>query len=273
MTRNEKRDMNKEKNIECPRFKKHIKNKKSGNDEKENDKSGHDKSKGSVSAVSSNLSRNVITNIDPKQSAYVVKRRGAILNTKKASPAPVNCLKDSETDGSGLHNNNTNTQPFEAGPPPTLNSLHRLNKKVSDAKADLDKFNSNSDIVGLQLAEEKLVDSPRSNNNFRKTVSKRVDISPEEQLYSSLANLSMSSTSMDSRIDRAPHSLCVASESRKGRDPEPKLEWFHQPYTGTEVLVHASDDMIQTLLDESYKLQREILISTPITAEYKISDY
>ena len=180
MTRNERRDRNKEKNIECPRFKKHIQNKKSGNDdEKENNKTGHDKSKGSVSAASSNLSRNVITNIDPQTSAYVVKRKGAILNTKKSSPIPVDCLKVRATDGSGLHKD-TNSQPFEAGPPPTLNSLHRLNKKVSDAKADLDKFNSNNDIVGLKLAEEKLVGSPKSNSNFRKTVSKRVDISPEE---------------------------------------------------------------------------------------------
>ena len=155
---------------------------------------------------------------------------------------------------------------------PTLNSLHRLNKKLSDAKADLDKFNSNPDVVGLKLAEEKLVGSPTSNSNFRKTVSKRVDISPEEQLYSSLANLSISSASIDTRLDGAPHSLYVASESRKGRDPEPKLEWFHQPYTGTEVLIHTSDDMIQTLLDESSKLQREILMSTPITSEYTMFD-
>lgn len=279
MTRDEKRNTNMEKHLECSRFRQHRYNKLQNlRGDKQDDKSVHNKKQNvcQVSAASSNLSRNVITNITPQQSATVVKRKGAVpVTTSSSAPATAIRLISTKTgpsSGYNVEDRTTTAQKFEAGPPPTLNSLHRLNKKVSDIKADLDMAEKIPDRAGLKLAEEKLIGSPRSNNNFRKTVSKRVDISPEEQLYSSLANLSISSNSFNGRLESSPYSFWVASESKKGKDPEPKLAWFHQPYEGAEVICHASDDMIQTLMEESYKIDREIFLSTPATSSYKDYD-
>lgn len=278
MARDEKRSANKDKLMECSRFKQHNERKKDKiSDGKQNDQQVHSDNRqkfSSVSASSSDLSRNVITNVDPKQSAAHIKRTGAVFCTKKPSMPPVS-LKGANVYHASLHDfkdKTGSTQTFEAGPPPRLNSLHRLNQKVSDIKIQLETADSNSDKEGLKLAEDKLVESPNANNNFRKNVSKKVDISPEEQLYSSLANLSISSTSMESRLDNGPKGFWVERENRKGRDPEPKLEWFHQPYEGAEVLIHPSDDMLQMLMDESYKVERELLISTPSISEYNLYD-
>lgn len=275
MTRNEKSN---NKSNECPRFRQHNYNKlqklagdKQGEKNVENKKQDNAR----VSAASSNLSRNVITNITPEQSTKVVKRKGAVAgSTSSKSLTSDVSLKITKSRPSNEYDRDKSitAQIFEAGPPPSLNSLHRLNKKVSNVKTDLEVAENTPDKAGLKLAEEKLVESPRSNNNFRKTVSKRVDISPEEQLYSSLANLSLSCTSFDERLQSSPHGFWLATESKKGRDPEPKLEWFHQPYEGTEVICHASENMIQMLADESDKVGRQIFLSTPATSLYNDFD-
>ena len=262
MARDDKRVAKNRNEAECQRFKKHNQNQTKKGDEK------LDKIKPNslATATSSNLSRNVIKTIEPEKGRIGVKRASATEDITEVSPMPETLLADITRKTPDLSNEGkdiTRTQCFKPGPPPTLNTLHRLKKKVSDVQAELNIVDLVPDEAGLRLAEEKLISSPNTNRNFKKSVSKRVGIPPEEQLYSSLANLSLSSTSFDSGSENVQPGFWVQPESRKGRDPEPKLEWFHQPYQGTEVLIHASEDILQMLIDESHKVQRDILLSTP----------
>ena len=266
------RNKKKQKENECPRFKQHNQKTLTNNSEEVQRKNSDSKQGTKVIASSSNLSRNVASNINSPEDV-LVRRTDAISNATTSS-MPSKGLKHTKVVAAHQTNVGTplvNPMSFEPGPPPTINSLHRLNKKVSDVQSELDKADTNSDEAGLKLAEEKLAGSPTSKKNFQKSVSKCVDISPEEQLYSSLANISLSSTSFDSRID-VEHNFWVASESKKGRDPEPKLEWFHQPYKGTEVLVHPSNEIYKMLSEESFRIERERLISTPIESDYNMYD-
>ena len=262
MARDDKRVAKNRNEAECQRFKKHNQNQTKKGDEK------LDKIKPNslATATSSNLSRNVIKTIEPEKGRIGVKRASATEDITEVSPMPETLLADITRKTPDLSNEGkdiTRTQCFKPGPPPMLNTLHRLKKKVSDVQAELNIVDLVPDEAGLRLAEEKLISSPNTNRNFKKSVSKRVGIPPEEQLYSSLANLSLSSTSFDSGSENVQPGFWVQPESRKGRDPEPKLEWFHQPYQGTEVLIHASEDILQMLIDESHKVQRDILLSTP----------
>ena len=87
-----------------------------------------------------------------------------------------------------------------------------------------------------------------------------------------MANLSVSSTFSDGKLEGSPRSIWVASEPKKGRDPEPKLEWFHKPYEGTEIVCHASDDVIKSLMDEANKIERDLFLSKPSVSLYKDFD-
>ena len=266
------RPKKKEKENECPRFKQHNKKTTVESDEKLR-KDQKNKQGIKVFAASSNLSRNVASNVN-SPNEILIKRTGAAVSTTSTSSTPPTgpkCVKVGTNKQSDLEGQSLKPNSFEPGPPPAANSLHRLSRKVSNVKSELDQIDSNSTEEGIRLAEEKLEASPTSKKNFQKSVSKQVDVSPEEQLYSSLANISLSSTSFDSRLDGA-HNFWVASESRKGRDPEPKLEWFHQPYKGTEVLVHASNDIYQMMLEETFKYDREKLLSTPSRSDYNMYD-
>ena len=262
MARDDKRVTKSRNEAECQRFKKHNQNQTKKSDEKLDHKI---KPQYLATATSSNLSRNVIKTIEPEKGKIGVKRTSATEDMAEVSPMPETLLADITRKAPAVSNEEkdiTRTQCFKPGPPPALNTLHRLKKKVSDVQAELNMVDLVPDKAGLKLAEEKLVSSPNTNKNFKKSVSKRVGIPPEEQLYSSLANLSLSSTSFDCGSENVQPGFWVQPESRKGRDPEPKLEWFHQPYQGTEVLIHASEDVLQMLIDESHKVQRDILLST-----------
>lgn len=258
----------KQKENECPRFRQH--NKKGSTDN--GDKARRSKQGSSVVTFSSNLSRNVVSS-GSSQNPVIIKRTEAV-STKPSQTEPVTEPKNTKVNSTEQQNEELpplKPAPFKPEPPPATNSLHRLGKKVNEVQSELDKLDLNSTEAGLKLAEEKLAGSPTSKKNFQKSVSKLVDISPEEQLYSSLANISLSSTSFDSRIE-GEHNLWIASESRKGRDPEPKLEWFHQPYRGTEVLIHPSKEIHRILLEESYKNSRERLLSTPAETDFDFYD-
>ena len=258
----------KQKENECPRFRQH--NKKGSTDN--GDKARRSKQGSSVVTFSSNLSRNVVSS-GSSQNPVIIKRTEAV-STKPSQTEPVTEPKNTKVNSTEQQNEELpplKPAPFKPEPPPATNSLHRLGKKVNEVQSELDKLDLNSTEAGLKLAEEKLAGSPTSKKKFQKSVSKLVDISPEEQLYSSLANISLSSTSFDSRIE-GEHNLWIASESRKGRDPEPKLEWFHQPYRGTEVLIHPSKEIHRILLEESYKNSRERLLSTPAETDFDFYD-
>ena len=160
------------------------------------------------------------------------------------------------------------------GPPPQKNSLHRLDTQLSEIKGDLKAVANVPEATGIRLAQEKLADSQKSNNNFQKTISKRVDISPEDQLYSSLANLSISSAFEGTKSSNGlPKGLCLPSHGYaiKGRDVEPKLEWFHHPYEGEEIVCHTSDETLESMMNEARQLEREIRLSQPATSSY--NDY
>ena len=78
---------------------------------------------------------------------------------------------------------------------PVLNSVLRLGDKVESVRNDLTRARSGgegSDDLAVSLARNRIVNSPRTNQQFRKTVARKVDFRPDEQIFSHLASLSVS---------------------------------------------------------------------------------
>ncbi len=78
---------------------------------------------------------------------------------------------------------------------PVLNSVLRLGDKVESVRNDLTRARlggEESNELAVSLARNRIVNSPRTNQQFRKTVARKVDFRPDEQIFSHLASLSVS---------------------------------------------------------------------------------
>lgn len=77
---------------------------------------------------------------------------------------------------------------------PVLNSVLRLGEKVEAVRNNLTQAISGegSDDLAVLLARNRIINSPRTNQQFRKTVARKVDFRPDEQIFSHLASLSVS---------------------------------------------------------------------------------
>ena len=124
-----KRNQKKEKENLCPRFKQHQKK---GCSEKDDIIKGNKGSKRGTSVVtfSSNLSRNVVSNVNSQESV-IIKRTDAVSKSRTFSQPligqKVTNLVSSELPKQDIPS--LKPASFEPGPPPAKNSLHRLSKK------------------------------------------------------------------------------------------------------------------------------------------------
>jgi len=110
---------------------------------------------------------------------------------------------------------------------PELNSLLRLGHQVNKVKRELDSANEDK---ALELAKGKLLDSPNTNKSFRKTVAKRVEFGPDENLFNKLTSLDLSAAEVK------PSAVARVKNVPEGkRDPEPCLKDFHEPFHGEPV--------------------------------------
>ena len=152
MARDDKSVTKNRNEAECQRFKKHNQNQTKKGDQKLDNKI---KPNVLATATSSNLSRNVIKTIGPEKGKIGVKRTSATEDIAEVSPMPETLLADitrKTPDISNEEKDIARTQCFKPGPPPTLNTLHRLKKKVSDVQAELDIVDLVPDKAGLKLA-------------------------------------------------------------------------------------------------------------------------
>ena len=129
------------------------------------------------------------------------------------------------------------------GPPPELNSLKRLTKEVNSVVHDI---NSAKQDGGLELARGKILTSKKTNLNFRKSASKKVEFDDDERLFTSLTNLSIASSSEDSKENR----LAANYSGAKAKVPELKLENYFTPYQGVDVCYEPSKKTLQKLLSD-----------------------
>ena len=137
---------------------------------------------------------------------------------------------------------------------PQLNSLLRLGHQVSKLKIDL----QDSDNKALDLAKNRIVESPNTNTKFKKSVAKKVEFTSKEKIFNQL-------TSLDLSFD--PHERPTSSKKGVGyggcqRDPEPNLKDFHQPFHGEPV----------PMLDDD-KTVRESVLKNLEKADNFITDY
>lgn len=131
---------------------------------------------------------------------------------------------------------------------PVLNTANRISKKVNSVQAELTKATCGgqaAEEIGLALAREKILNSPRTNLQFRKTVARKVDYKPDEQVFSHLASLSIHE---DNEKGLAKRQLGRPSQNQ---DPEPRLDDFHRPYEGEETSAVADLFTIRNLIDLS----------------------
>jgi len=119
---------------------------------------------------------------------------------------------------------------FDCGPPPELNSMKRLAKEVNSVAIDLETAQNDPVAVGRDLVKGK------GGEDFRQAASKKVDYDGEAQLFSSLANLSVASSSFSSDVPLAP-----TNPGCKRKDPELRLEDYFTPYQGTDVFYTPQD--------------------------------
>ncbi len=78
---------------------------------------------------------------------------------------------------------------------PVLNSVLQLGEKVEAVRNDLTRARSGdkgSNDIAVSLARNRIVNSQRTNQQFRKTVARKVDFRSDEQIFSHLASLSVS---------------------------------------------------------------------------------
>ena len=115
------------------------------------------------------MSRNLSRKVDPKSEVKAFSR-------KIANPAPKKVVAKPLPDK------------------PVLNSVLRLGEKVNSVRDDLNRAKSGglgADNFAVSLARERIVNSPRTNREFRKVVARKVDFRPNEQIFSHLASLSI----------------------------------------------------------------------------------
>ena len=107
---------------------------------------------------------------------------------------------------------------------PQLHSLLRLGHQVDRVKDELKSANADK---ALELAKDKLLDSPNTCKTFKKSIAKRVDFAPNEKIYNKLASLDITESLDDDTLKRVVKNAPVGK-----RDPEPCLSDFHQPFQG-----------------------------------------
>ena len=118
---------------------------------------------------------------------------------------------------------------------PQLNSLLRLGHQVSKLKIDL----QDSENKALDLAKNRIVESPNTNTKFKKSIAKKVEFKSKEKIFNQL-------TSLDLSFD--PHERPSSSKKSYGgglRDPEPNLRDFHQPFHGEPVPMLDDDKTVR----------------------------
>lgn len=133
---------------------------------------------------------------------------------------------------------------------PELNSLLRLGHQVNRVKSELDcATEGGGKKVAIGLARHKLLESPKTNKNFRKHVAKKVDFGPQERIFAALTSLDLTETDNDveeSSIEK-PEEKTVAA---KQRDDEPQLCDFHMPFQGQDVASVQDAKTLQSMIDE-----------------------
>jgi len=139
---------------------------------------------------------------------------------------------------------------FDGGPPPELNSLKRLTKEATDVRQEMEKARLDG---GLELAKVKVSTSSHVNQDFLRAACRKVDHPDDELLFTSLANLSVASSSSSSlgrskgnRVLLAPP--CGAQKKKK--DEGLRLEDFFTPYQGSQVVYKPSKESLQDVLHE-----------------------
>ena len=99
------------------------------------------------------------------------------------------------------------------------------------------------------------MDSPNTNKDFRKTVAKRVDFSPDEKLFNTLTKLDLSENSDPNEIAKKQikkHKNSSAACANK-RDPEPNLGDFHQVFQGQSIpCVPDGDEISSKIIAQFY---------------------
>jgi len=124
---------------------------------------------------------------------------------------------------------------FDCGPPPQLNTIKRLAKEVNECAADLNtaRGEAESDEVGWlgrQMANAKLSSSLGYASRLAKAAARKVDYEGDQRVYTSLANISVASTSSDYGLV----GLAWKKTSASKRDPELKLENYFTLYLGQD---------------------------------------
>lgn len=125
-------------------------------------------------------------------------------------------------------------------------SVLRLNHRVNQVRNELKNANQEK---GLELAKDKLLDSPNTCKTFKKSVAKRTDFAADEKLFKKLQSLDITNEAALEKPKR------VANLPIGKRDEEPRLEDFHQPFQGEPVpmTLHSKDilDRIKAKLTKS----------------------
>jgi len=117
---------------------------------------------------------------------------------------------------------------------PVLNSVLRLGEKVNSVREDLNRAKSGehgADSFAVKLARDRVVNSPRTNREFRKVVARKVDFRPNEQIFSHLASLSITEDDQQSGGERRrKHFGRPVLDQDPGRDYSTSiLNFFYLP--------------------------------------------
>jgi len=125
----------------------------------------------------------------------------------------------------------------ESDLPPQLNTIKRLAKEMNGCAADLNmaRGEAESDEVGWlgrQMANYQLSSSPGYASRLSKAAARKVDYKADQKVFTSLANISVASTSSDVGFV----GLTWKKTSAPKRDPELKPENYMAPYQGQDFI-------------------------------------
>lgn len=123
---------------------------------------------------------------------------------------------------------------------PQLHSLLRLGHQVNKLKKDLNEAENKA----LDLAKDRIVESPRSNARFKQTVAKKVEFASQEKIFNQLTSLDLSTDPPERKRSGKKGDKTYCGK----RDPEPVLSDFHQPYYGEPIPMLDDDKTIRDLV-------------------------
>jgi len=140
---------------------------------------------------------------------------------------------------------------------PELNSLLRIGHQVNTVRNEIKQADQQK---ALGLAKGKLLDSPNTNKDFRKTVAKRVDFAPDEKLFNTLTKLDLSENSDPNEIAKKQikkHKNSSSACANK-RDPEPNLSDFHEVFQGQPIpCVQDGDEILSKIMAQTYQPDKD----------------